>query len=990
MNNGQKDSGKVHLPTKLSAAVPEFVPSRITLKSNLSPLVPEFQPSVSLTPPGSSPHHGDQGSSFTLPTEVPEFHFSGSLTPPPPQSNPRVQQQSKRASEQNKEHSVLKNDANDSSNSKSFSKQSQKKRQKKKKELGECTEQGEKNHLSRHSLTANQVLSDKSLNKVCSEENNDWAGLRVSSGLQQNLSSLPPHHETPTVSLKSDVNTGSVNAVDEDTMNKRCVAPSLTMSYSDKLKSPAPNKNVTSNQPMKEKYLAKNFATESFNQKDKKKFPSYDSTSKRSVNINDGKNGVKSGNRYSDHSREEEKYYDKVKCGDTARLHSADRNQIKRNGSYRKLKSDTDDNWRIKRDFDPQVVSKTDSFIGVKNHSTGFLKKRTPEAEEITVDLQHIQTCEELECNQGVGHDVVHKKGKALTKSNNLNNFSASRTGPAASALSFKSPVSKANINLLSDSQEHGMIQVNNSSFTDQNSIRVGGDFPDLKDSENKIKRPSIEMEVKGVRTNSGSSPRPAGPMSYSAALRSIPQPKVIHAWESEPYNTPQAGILKVPPQATVSEVENEARQGESIEKKKKKKKKKKTEEGAEKPKENSSKKRTQKPIEFDLGIMLQTISKSPAKNFEKPSKKIVVSTGVLHHDAKPIKSPYTKVENKIPHNMLDSTAPLVKRGKERETPARKKPSPLKKIILKEREEKKKARETTEADDIDKIVDDMDVVTSRANDNAKDVIPEEVQSPSEDDKIKLVNGEGFAPSHHEIAAKIHSRRFREYCSQVQDKEVDSVASELLKELVRFQDRQFHRDPIKAKAKRRFVLGLREVSKHLKLRKLKCVIISSNVERIKSEGGLDEALQGIIALCQENEVPVVYALKRQSLGKVLLKKVPVSIVGIFNYDGAEEYFKKLIDLTQRTKQAYTEKWEETRERLAVSLQLSGTKNTEFECKESAEVDVPNMITDVATENSDENGSRDDDSESENEDVITKNEESDLHVVIQDFKLLVTES
>ena len=39
----------------------------------------------------------------------------------------------------------------------------------------------------------------------------------------------------------------------------------------------------------------------------------------------------------------------------------------------------------------------------------------------------------------------------------------------------------------------------------------------------------------------------------------------------------------------------------------------------------------------------------------------------------------------------------------------------------------------------------------------------------------------------------------------------------------------------AKAKRRFVLGLREVSKHLKLRKLKCVIISSNVERIKSAG-----------------------------------------------------------------------------------------------------------------------------------------------------------
>ena len=32
--------------------------------------------------------------------------------------------------------------------------------------------------------------------------------------------------------------------------------------------------------------------------------------------------------------------------------------------------------------------------------------------------------------------------------------------------------------------------------------------------------------------------------------------------------------------------------------------------------------------------------------------------------------------------------------------------------------------------------------------------------------------------------------------------------------------------------------------------------------------------------------MVFALKRQLLGKVLLKKVPVSIVGIFNYDGAQ--------------------------------------------------------------------------------------------------------
>jgi len=42
--------------------------------------------------------------------------------------------------------------------------------------------------------------------------------------------------------------------------------------------------------------------------------------------------------------------------------------------------------------------------------------------------------------------------------------------------------------------------------------------------------------------------------------------------------------------------------------------------------------------------------------------------------------------------NPLDSTAPTFKRGKEREIPKAKKPSALKKVILKEREEKKRLR----------------------------------------------------------------------------------------------------------------------------------------------------------------------------------------------------------------------------------------------------------------------------------------------------------
>lgn len=77
--------------------------------------------------------------------------------------------------------------------------------------------------------------------------------------------------------------------------------------------------------------------------------------------------------------------------------------------------------------------------------------------------------------------------------------------------------------------------------------------------------------------------------------------------------------------------------------------------------------------------------------------------------------------------------------------------------------------------------------------------------------------------------------FVSYCTQMLSKDVDECVTTLLKELVRFQDRLYQKDPMKARMKRRIVMGLREVQKHLKLRKIKCVIISPNCERIQSKG-----------------------------------------------------------------------------------------------------------------------------------------------------------
>jgi len=56
--------------------------------------------------------------------------------------------------------------------------------------------------------------------------------------------------------------------------------------------------------------------------------------------------------------------------------------------------------------------------------------------------------------------------------------------------------------------------------------------------------------------------------------------------------------------------------------------------------------------------------------------------------------------------------------------------------------------------------------------------------------------------------------------------------------------------------------------------------------LDNAGGLDETLQGIISECQQQLVPFVFALNRSALGRACVRKVPVSIVGIFNYEGAE--------------------------------------------------------------------------------------------------------
>ncbi|XP_028926313.1 selenocysteine insertion sequence-binding protein 2-like isoform X4 [Ornithorhynchus anatinus] len=332
--------------------------------------------------------------------------------------------------------------------------------------------------------------------------------------------------------------------------------------------------------------------------------------------------------------------------------------------------------------------------------------------------------------------------------------------------------------------------------------------------------------------------------------------------------------------------------------------------------------KKSKTPVQLDLGDMLAALEKQQqamkARQITntRPLSYTVVSAAPFHTKDSGGRKPPARGQPAPPSlNPLDSTAPRVKRGKEREIAKLKRPTALKKIILKEREEKKgrlaadpalpgaeEPRETppgfgaAASPEETGLSVPSDTSLSPASQNSPYCMtPVSQGSPAS-------SGIG-SPMASSAITKIHSKRFREYCNQVLSKEIDECVTLLLQELVSFQERVYQKDPVRAKTRRRLVMGLREVTKHMKLSKIKCVIISPNCEKIQSKGGLDEALCNVIAMAREQEIPFVFALGRKALGRCVNKLVPVSVVGIFNYSGAESLFHKLVALTEEARKAY---------------------------------------------------------------------------------------
>uniref|UniRef100_A0A8B9FYW3 SECIS binding protein 2 like n=2 Tax=Amazona TaxID=12929 RepID=A0A8B9FYW3_9PSIT len=324
--------------------------------------------------------------------------------------------------------------------------------------------------------------------------------------------------------------------------------------------------------------------------------------------------------------------------------------------------------------------------------------------------------------------------------------------------------------------------------------------------------------------------------------------------------------------------------------------------------------KKSKTPVQLDLGDMLAALEKQQqamkARQITntRPLSYTVGSAAPFHTKESTNRKSLTKGQPSTGClNPLDSTAPKVKRGKEREIAKLKRPTALKKIILKEREEKKGRLSSDHnllgSDEpkevhINVTADQSQELASQEETGLSMTSDTSLSPASQNSPYCMTPVSQGSPASSGIGKfciiKINSRLV---------KEIDECVTLLLQELVSFQERIYQKDPMRAKARRRLVMGLREVTKHMKLNKIKCVIISPNCEKIQSKGGLDEALYNVIAMAREQEIPFVFALGRKALGRCVNKLVPVSVVGIFNYSGAEDLFNKLVSLTEEARKAY---------------------------------------------------------------------------------------
>merc|ERR1712113_1236728 len=77
----------------------------------------------------------------------------------------------------------------------------------------------------------------------------------------------------------------------------------------------------------------------------------------------------------------------------------------------------------------------------------------------------------------------------------------------------------------------------------------------------------------------------------------------------------------------------------------------------------------------------------------------------------------------------------------------------------------------------------------------------------------------------------------------------------------------------------------------------------NLEISTAEGGLDDTVEDLIDAARENDIPVIFALSRNRMGKALGKNIRLSIVCLLSTEGAHPQFKEIVKMTDELRRQW---------------------------------------------------------------------------------------
>jgi len=152
---------------------------------------------------------------------------------------------------------------------------------------------------------------------------------------------------------------------------------------------------------------------------------------------------------------------------------------------------------------------------------------------------------------------------------------------------------------------------------------------------------------------------------------------------------------------------------------------------------------------------------------------------------------------------------------------------------------------------------------------------------------------------------------RSYVMQDLNFLLDRTVGMLLLRLQRFMDQQRMFAPCEAISeeqsqqyrKRRFVIGLKEVSRRTKQSKVECLIVAPDIEGDVNSGGLDDRMRELLESAYQTQTPVIFALSRARLGKSLGKSLQISVLGVLDSKGARHLLQESLQLASDCRQAW---------------------------------------------------------------------------------------